>query len=299
MGQLVRAVRRSYTRWPAQPRSIQEKTVSQKWASDDDAEGLLAGILDETEDVARAEKERLEAEMRAKEEEEKRRAEEEERKRREEAEARLTAERERLEKVEERRTQKMEALRVEELKERGEWVDPEEIARKEAEEAAKREAEAQRQREERAKEQAALMAAQQAHSAANSPAEQQSSNKGLIIGAVVALVLVVGAGVTIVALTTGYTADSATYTKTVFTPKEVEVAMVEAGFTPIPKAEPEAEKEEKTMRTRRTRRSRPSTSTRTRKPAKSKKSISNKPKQNEASKRLEEMLEGGDDVFGM
>lgn len=269
--------------------------MSQKWASDDDAEGLLAGILDDTEDVARAEKERLEAEMRAKAEEERRIAEEEERRKREEAEARLSAERDRLEKVEERRTQKMEALRVEDLKERGEWIDPEEVARKEAAEAAKREAEAQRQREERAKEQAALMAAQQAH-AVNNPAEAQpKSNTGLMLGAIAVLVLLLGAGGVVVVMTAGYKTDEATYTKSVFTPKEVEVAMVEAGFTPIPKAEPAAVEEEEPVRRRRSR----SRTTRSKPKAKS---ISGKPKQNTANKKakeLEDMLKGGDDIFGM
>ena len=44
------------------------KVKSNKWASDDDAGDLLAGILDETESAARVEQQRLEAEMRAKEE---------------------------------------------------------------------------------------------------------------------------------------------------------------------------------------------------------------------------------------
>ncbi len=272
--------------------------MSQKWASDDNADSLLAGILDETEDVARAEQERLEAEMRAKEEEERRKAEEAEQQRRQEAEARLSAERERLEKAEERRTQKLEALRVEELKERGEWIDPAEVARKEAEEAARREAEAQKAREERAKEQAALLAAQQNLAASQAPGAEQGSNKGLMIGAIVALVLVLAAGVGIVVLVGGYQPDSATYTKTVFTPKDVEVAMVEAGFTPIPKAAPVVEEDTPSKSRRTSRRSSRRSSSKSSKPA----SITGKPtkknKANKAANELESLLNSSDDIFG-
>jgi hypothetical protein len=120
-----------------------------------------------------------------------------------------------------------------------------------------------------------------------------------MIGAILALVLVVAAGAAIVVLVGGYKPDQATYSKTVFTPKEVEVAMVEASFTPIPKAEPAAAEEETKTTRRSTRRSR-SSSSRTRSSSASK-SKRDKPKQNDANKRakeLENMLNSSDDIFG-
>ena len=79
-----------------------------KWASDDDAGSLLAGILDDTETAAQAEQARLEAAVKAKQEEEERmRLEEEDRKRRE-AEEKLRSEQSRQEQIKQRRTAKME-----------------------------------------------------------------------------------------------------------------------------------------------------------------------------------------------
>ena len=48
---------------------------NQRWASDDDANDLLAGILDETEQDARAEEQRIQAEIQAREAEERRKKE--------------------------------------------------------------------------------------------------------------------------------------------------------------------------------------------------------------------------------
>lgn len=225
----------------------------QRWASDDDANDLLAGILDETESDAKAEEARIQAEIQAREEEERRKREAEEEKKRREAEARISAEMERQNNVQERRTARMEALKVEELKARGEWVDPAEIARLQAEEEARR----RKEEDEKIRREAIAAAAVrevQAQAQSSVPmavaANTNESNKTMMygIGGVVALVLV--AGGVLLAMAGGYEPDQTQYTKTVFKPKDVAVALVEKGFTPIPKAEeaPVEEEDKGTVR---------------------------------------------------
>jgi hypothetical protein len=276
------------------------KVKSRKYASDDDAENLLAGILDETEDVAKAEQERIEAEIRAKEDEERRRKEEEERRKKEEAAKRLSAELERLEKVEQRRTEKLKALEIEELKERGEWVDPEEERRK-LEEKLKKEAELAAMKEAAEQEARRKHAAPQQQRAAAHAAEPQKSGSGMMIGLAIGLAVLLAGGGVAFAMVGGYEIDSATYSKAVFAPKESKVAMVEKGFTPIPKDEPVVQQEEdddkgKTHRRRRRPRRRHASKS---KPREKSKPITGKPKQNKANAKadkLEKMLDT--DVFG-
>lgn len=280
------------------------KVKSRKYASDDDAENLLAGILDETEDVAKAEQERIEAEIRAKEEEQRRRKEEEEARRKEEAAAKLSAELERLEKVEQRRTEKLKALEIEELKEKGEWVDPEEEKRK-LEEKLRKEAELAAMKE------AAEHEARQKHQSQQRPAMQapaeaeKKSGAGMMIGLAIGLAVLIAGGGVAFATATGYELDGATYSKAVFAPKESKVAMVEKGFTPIPEEEPVVEEEDdddakNTRRRRRPRRRRVASKSKSRsKPKKKSEPITGKPKQNEANEKadkLEKMLDT--DVFG-
>ncbi len=276
------------------------KIKSRKYASDDDAENLLAGILDDTEDVARAEQERIEAELRAKESLEQQRRAEEEKRRKEEAAARLNAEMERLEKVEKRRTAKLEALKIEELKERGEWVDPEEEKRK-LEEQLRKEAELQ------AMKQKAEADARRKHS---SPAEvgevsmpgqhEDRSKAGLMIGGGIALAVLLSVGAAGFVVMGGYKVDSATYSKAVFAPKDVQVAMVEKGTTPIPKEEPVVVAEVEEDKPKRTRRSSNRRSNKkANKPQKKSAPITSKPDQNKANKKakaLEDAL--NTDVFG-
>lgn len=276
------------------------KVKSRKYASDDDAENLLAGILDETEDVANAEQARIDAELRAKEDEDRRRKEAKDRAKKEEAAARLSAEMERLQKVEQRRTEKLEALKIEELKDRGEWIDPE-IERKKLEAKIQEEAElaAMKQAaEEKARRKAQAVAQGEVSEAMGGP-PQKSSNLALIGGIAVAVIGVVAAGAA-VALG-GYKIDQATYSKAVFAPKDQQVALIEKAFTPIPKPEPVVQEEEEAAPSHKSTSSRRRHSTRVAsKSTKSKptKPISTKPKQSEGNKAANELEKAlNTDVF--
>lgn len=279
------------------------KIKSRGWASDDDAENLLAGILDDTEDEAKAEQERIEAEIKAKEEAERLKREEEERRKKEQAAARLNAEMERLQSVEQKRAAKLEAMKIEELKKRGEWVDPEEERRKleeqlrqEAEVAAlKAKAEAEARAKHRVEE-----AQARGEPIPGMIAPEPKSKTGMIAGIAIVGALVIGGGAVGASMALSYKVDPASYSKTVFAPKEVEVALVEKGFTPIPKPTPTAVVEEddgggKTNRRRRARRGGSSSSKSKSDP------ISSKPKENKASQKakdLEKALNLGGDIFG-
>lgn len=278
------------------------KVKARTYASDDDAENLLAGILDETEDVAKAEQERIEAELRAKEEEQRRLKEEQDRKRKEAAAAKLSAELDRLEKVEQRRTAKLEALKIEDLKDRGEWVDPEEERRK-LEEKIRKEAELTAMKE------AAESEARLKHQSDKNPAvvaqgampeASRSSNAGLMAALGIIVALLIGGGGVAFAMVTGYEIDGATYSKATFAPKDQQIAMVEKGSTPIPTEEPvveEAEEEEKT--TTRRKRQRPRRVASKSKPKKKAKPISGKPEQNKANKKADDLAKALEtDIFG-
>lgn len=224
------------------------------WASDDDANDLLAGILSDTEEEAAAEQQRIEAELKAREEEERRQKEEEEARRRAEAEARMTAEMDRQGDLEKRRTMRMEALRIEELKERGEWVDPEVKAAEE--EAARREKEAEAARlAALAAERQAPTPEQQAQAqaaGASSQKEPAASKTPLIILGVVGALVVALAVVFVLLAQGGYEVDQRSYAKVVYQPKDPEVKLVTMSFSPLPKVEEEEEKEEPKPAARRT-----------------------------------------------
>lgn len=274
------------------------KVKSRKYASDDDAENLLAGILDETEDVARAEQERIEAELRAKEEEERRKKDLADRAKKEEAAAKLSAEMERLQQVQQRRTEKLEALKIEELKARGEWVDPEEERRKleaklqqEAELAAMKQAAEEKARRKAAAE---VGGAEGVAAVGPAPVPQKSANMGFVAGIVVALLIALGGGAALAF--GGYELDQATYSKAVFAPKEQEVALVEKAFTPLPKPEPVVEQvEEESKPARRGSRTRVAAA----KPKEKAAPISSKPKENKSSKAASDLEKAlNTDVFG-
>ncbi len=220
---------------------------NQKWASDDDAGDLLAGILDDTATEAEAEQERIAAEIKARQEEEQRKKEEEEAKKRAEAEARLSAEKERLQQVEKRRTQKLEALRIEDLKESGQWNPPEELS-DEKDEKETPPAAAQRPP------QAAAQPAPRPMAPAPEPIPQKS-NTGLVIGLAALILAVVGAAViAFVVLPDGYEVDNTTYAKTTYTPAQSEITVVELGFAPLPEKKVEEAPAPRTRRPTRTRR---------------------------------------------
>lgn len=219
----------------------------QRWASDDDANDLLAGILDETESDAKAEEARIQAEIQAREEEERRKREAEEEKKRREAEARISAEMERQNTVQERRTARMEALKIEDLKARGEWVDPAELARIQEEEDAKRRKAEEEQIRREAIAAAAVREVQQQAAATGGPAvaaNTNQSNKTMMFGIAGVAALILVAGGVLLAMSNGYTPDQQQYSKTVFKPKDVTVALVEKGSTPIPKVEEVAPEED-------------------------------------------------------
>jgi len=219
------------------------------WASDDDANDLLAGIFDQTEEDAAEEQRRLDAELKAREEAERLAKEEEAERRRLAAEARVTAEMDRQDGLEKRRTLRMEALRVEDLKAKGEWVDEAAIA---AQKAAEAEAALKKQQEE-----ARLAAAAAAALHAPSPEQQaaayaaqaqaaappaKSKTLGIVLGLVVLLVL--GLGGALFAISQGgYEVDQTSYAKVVYQPQEQEVKLITMGFTPLPKVEKKVEKE--------------------------------------------------------
>lgn len=270
-----------------------------KWASDDDAGDLLAGILNETEVDARAEEERIQREIQAREAEERRRYEMEEARKRQEAEARISAEMERQNQNAERRTQKMEALKIEDLKARGEWVDPEiEAAKKRAEEEAKRQAaEQQALAEARRAAAEAKVASEAVMSAAPAPVAANTNSKmKFVVGGLIAALLI--AAGTLGAVASGsYEPDVTPYSKVTYSPKDVQVAMVEHGFTLIPKAEPETTAEEPKRTSRSTSVARKSTSTT--KAAPTPKTDAVGKKANQRTSELEKMLQSAGDPFGM
>jgi hypothetical protein len=206
-----------------------------KWASDENANDLLAGILDETEQDARSEQERIEAELEARDQERRRKEQEERERKRAEAKARITAEEERLEGLEKRRTMRQEALRIEELKERGEYVEPEPeesgpIAEQEPATAPRQVGAAARptQHQEPLRETADIQ------TGPPTPTAPASSNKMPMLALAAVLALVAGAAITAFALTQGsYEPDSSTYTKSVYEPREPRDLQVSVGFTPI------------------------------------------------------------------
>jgi hypothetical protein len=270
----------------------------QRWASDDDANDLLAGILDETEDDAKAEEERIQAQIHARDAAERRQHDAENERKRSEAEARISAETERQGHVQERRTARMEALKIEDLKARGEWIDPAILAREQAEAAARfREEEDAKIRRD------AIAAAAVQSAAAFSapiPANTNTSNTKLYasLGVVAALVLV-GGGV-LFAMSQGYEVDQTAYSKTVFKPKDVAVALVEKGFTPLPKAEVVVEDEPAAKSSRRSSRSSKSSSKATSKPAaKTAKTDSVGKAANAKADKLKDLLNSSSDPFGM
>lgn len=271
----------------------------QRWASDDDANDLLAGILDETEDDAKAEEERIQAQIQARDAEERRQRDAENERKRREAEARISAETERQGHVQERRTARMEALKIEDLKARGEWIDPAILAKEQAEAAARF------REEEDAKIRRDAIAAAAVQSAAAVggpiPANTNTSNTKLYasLGVVAALVLV-GGGV-LFAMSQGYEVDQTAYSKTVFKPKEVAVALVEKGFTPLPKAEVAAVEEEPAAKSsRRSSRSSKSSSKASSKPAaKTAKTDSVGKAANAKADKLKDLLNSSSDPFGM
>jgi hypothetical protein len=217
---------------------VANNKASVKWASDDDAGDLLAGILDDTATEAALEQQRIEADLKAREEEERRRKAAEEERKRLEAEARISAEMDRLEQIEKRRTQKVEALKIEELKASGQWKPPEEpVERKQPDAAAIQAAIAAQAAMAAPVPQAAAQPMAQAMPMAPEP---QSKKPVAILGGVVALVVV--AAVAVVALAGGgYELDNTPYTKAVYSPKDSQTLLVEMAFAPLPKPEPVVE----------------------------------------------------------
>lgn len=289
-----------YTHWEIVSNITHRGAVlskNQRWASDDDANDLLAGILDETEQDAKAEEQRIQAEIQAREEAERRKREAEEERKRLEAEARISAEVERQNTVQERRTARMEALKIEDLKARGEWVDPAILAKKQAEELAK-----QREVNDEQIRQSAVAAAAVSAASANAPLPvAKASNAKLFAAVGILAILVMGAGGVLFAMSKGYEPDPAQYTKTLYKPKDVAIALVEKGSTPIPKVEEPTSDEEPLAKTSR-RSNRRSTSSVKRSTAKAKPSPKTD-KVGKAANRKADALEkilnsSGSDPFG-
>jgi len=232
-----------------------------KWASDEDANDLLAGILDETEDAAKAEEARrqreLEAKERARRDEEARedaarkaegdRLKREEEARRAQADVRRTGLLEAIhgpskEKLEAEARAAEEARQKEEMERRIAEADR---ARREAERAA-----ADAAREAKRKEQERLEAL-----ARQADAPPPKSNTGLIIGIVAAVVAVVllGGGVALFVLSGNDPNANQTYAKTTLDARAFTTASVEKEFQAIEKPKPvEAEDDNPKAARRRT-----------------------------------------------
>lgn len=95
-----------------------------KWASDEDAGSLLAGILDDTETAAAAEEAALQQNIEAKRAQEQAERERVEQLKAQAARQRIEGEAQRQEQIAKRRTERMKALQIEDLKANGQWVDP-------------------------------------------------------------------------------------------------------------------------------------------------------------------------------
>lgn len=249
--------------------------MSKRWASDDEAEDLLAGILDETAAEAADEEERVAARIQSKRAEEERRLEVEAAEKQKKAEARLAAERKRQDEIRERRTQRMRAL---------EPVEPQELAMPtEAPPAAEvpaREVVSEIDTEP-AVETTALSAAPL------QPAPHTRSWRPLAIFAVIAGVL---AAIVAVAAPGSYELDRQQYVKATYAPKEHQDALVEKGYLLV-QEEMGATKEtlaEKPVRVRK-----PQTKT----------DKVEKPKvgaeASDRANRLERLLDNATDPFGM
>ena len=218
---------------------------NENWASDEDANDLLTGILDETEEDARSEEEQIEAELEAKRAERRRREKEEEERQRAEAEARITAEKERLESLEKRRTMRQEALRREELAEQGELdeesddhdggvkTDPADPSQQDSQFR-------EGQQVSRSVEQRQPVEPEDVTVERPGPVSEGSgsSRSGALLALAAVLALVIGAGLTAFVLAQdGYTPDQATYAKSVYEPKEPKNMQVSMGVTPLDRAE--------------------------------------------------------------
>ncbi len=272
------------------------KVQNNKWASDDDASDLLAGILDETEDDAIAEQARLDAELQAKKEQERQALASAEESRKQEAANKLSAEMNRLEGVNQKRTEKLQAIEVEELKARGEWIDPE-VERQKVEALRQQEAEAARIA---AQQQAAVAAAAVVPTAG--PIQPTAKSKLPLIVLGLFAVLVIAGGVIGATMFGGYSADNTSYAKAVFVPKTPEANLVEKSFTATPrkkKAAAVVDNSSKRSKSKsRTKSSRTKTARVADKKTTSKKSnLRGKQKKNKASKALEKALKNSD-VYG-
>ncbi len=276
------------------------KVKNNKWASDDDASDLLAGILDETEDDAIAEQARLDAELNAKKEEERIALQSAEESRKQEAASKLSAEMNRLEGVEQKRTEKLQAIEVEELKARGEWIDPE-IERRRLEEVRQQEALARAEEQEAAFEDARVPTGHAVNAAV--PAAAKSKLPLIILGVLGVLLIV--AGVAAATILGGYSADNTSYAKAVFVPKTPEANLVEKSFTATPRkkkaaavADSSSSKRSKSRKSKSRSRSKSRTKTKSKKRATAPKNLRGKQKQNKASSALEKALKKNNDVYG-
>lgn len=263
---------------------------SGKWASDDDAGDLLAGILDDTETAAQAEQARLEAAMRQKKEEQARLQQAEEDRKRHEAEERLRSEQNRQHEIKQRRTAKMEALRVEDLKASGQWVDPA-IAERERQEELERQAATsekavlQQQMQQMQQQMTQMAQTQTDHVTAMPAAAPQKKSKAPLIALAAVVVAVIGAAAVIgVMVTQQYQPDATNYPKVALEAVEAKDVVSTAAFTPLPKEEEKVEVAvaEPVKKTR----------------SKRKRKSSSKPKKSAPKKKGIKLDLGDDDLFG-
>jgi hypothetical protein len=177
---------------------------------------LLAGILEETQSEADAERERLEADLRKKEEDARLAAAAAEAQRREESERRLAEEEQRRRAAAARRAAEEERLHIEDLKARGEWKEPEVAAPVVAAVAPRRNS----------------MTAEVAQIQAQAKKKQNRA-----VGfAIAATVLLVGGGAGAFYATTmvEYVDSTTAYAKSSASTLAIDDAIATIGFNPIP-----------------------------------------------------------------
>lgn len=244
-----------------------------KWASDEDAGSLLAGILDDTETAAAKEEAALQDNIKAKRERELAEREIAEQRKAEATRQRLEGEAQRQKQLAERRTARMQAIEIEDLKANGQWVDP---AEQQAADPNAGRAEHQTPLPEEM--QAQLEALQERMAELqNQPTHQEQLPVGEASGAspmvwfalAAAIIAVLGGSAVLGAMSlNAYSPDQTSYAKVTLQPKDERQLITQVGIEAI-KPEPAVVAEPEKPKVRRP--SKPRSTTTTTKPAKAEK----------------------------
>lgn len=260
---------------------------NRRYASDDEADSLLADIMSETAEVANEEQAELERAIAAKRQAAEQAKAEEHARRLAERQRKLEAELERQRALADKRTQKMKALTAPAQPESAAALSPESDDRYVDADSIRKEIEEELRREFR--------------DIANTPmpepvaAPRKATTHLWVMAA--AIILASGAGVVAFA-TQSYKPDANAYAKSVFAPADRSIVAMEVGYVPIPAAEAVPTPKEEIVAERP--KPRPKPRPQTKPTSKPKPSPFSTPKQNDANKRLSELdkiLGSGADPF--